>query len=118
MKTGGAPSGEPAAGYPSACAYDACLQGNLMCRRVVGVVRVAGRMGQDNVRLARPILRDQAVEQFVREAKRVVAGVEELHLGAEERRGLLRLRSPDLLDAIEHHPRLLPGALTLTALAE
>jgi hypothetical protein len=61
---------------------------------------------------------DQPLHMRVVEAQRIVAGIEELDLGAERGGGPLGLVAPARLDLVERHARLFPGELGFTALAE
>ena len=67
---------------------------------------------------ARAVLLHERFDKASVGAQRIVAGVEEPHLGAEQVGRALRLGAADVLDALDGHARLLPGALALAAFAE
>src|SRR5262249_11004651 len=65
----------------------------------------------------RPILLDQRPHEIVGRPQRIVARIEEAHLGTEQPCGPLRFGAPDLLDSFDGHRHILPRALALAALA-
>ena len=87
-KTGGAPMisvlwGGRRRSVADGLREHARVQGHPRRGRVVAVVGIVERVGEDDVRLGRAVDGDQLVGQFGGVEQRVVAGVEEDDLGAE-----------------------------------
>ncbi len=82
--------------------------------RVVGIVV---RVSEYNLRREGAVLLHQRGDKRVGRTHRIVAGVEELHLGAKQTCRPFRLRAANLFDPFDRHARLLPRALALSAFA-
>src|SRR5258706_10747209 len=87
-------------------------------RRMIDVIWILQRMREHEARVELAINVDQPVHMRLVKAQRIVAGIEELDLGAERRGGALRLVAAAGLDLVERHTRLFPGKLGFAALAE
>ena len=96
---------------------DARLLGEVRRLGMVEVVGILQRVRQHEGGLQLAIDVDRAVEHLGRRAQRIVAGIEELDLGAEHGRGLLGLLAALRLHVLQPHAGLLPGELALAALA-
>ncbi|AKJ15141.1 hypothetical protein ABB07_35300 [Streptomyces incarnatus] len=88
---------------------DTGLKGHAVGGRVVAVVRVLHRVGEDEVGLGLTVDGDESVGELGGGEEGVVAGVGEADLGAEGGGGPLGLLPPyrlDLLEALPLAPRL------------
>ena len=117
MNTGGAPSAGPGQRVAFGLRVDARLQRDLIRGRMIRIVRIVVGVRQHDLRPASAVLLDECLDKRVGRTQRIVAGIEEPDLGAEEPGRALRLGAADLLDAFDRHARFLPGALALAALA-
>ena len=84
---------------------------------MVEIVGVLQRMRQHEGRLQLAIDVDRTVEHLGGGAQRIVAGIQELDLGTQQRRGPLGLLAALRLHVLQPHAGLLPGELALAALA-
>jgi hypothetical protein len=75
-------------------------------------------MRQHETRVEFAVDVDQPLHMRFGEAQRIIAGIEELDLGAECGRGALGLVAAAGLDLFQRHARLLPGELGFAAFAE
>ena len=87
-------------------------------RRVIHVVGIVQRMGQHKTRIQFAVDVDQPLHMSIGQPQRIIAGIEELDLGAQRDGRPLRLVLAAGLDLVERHARLLPGELGFPALAE
>src|SRR3984957_14300432 len=75
-------------------------------------------MGEHEARIELAVDVDQSLHMRLVKVQRIIAGIEELDLGAKGGGGALRLVLSPGFDLVERHPRLLPGELGFAALAE
>jgi len=86
--------------------------------RMIDVVGIFQRMGENKTRIELAVDVGQAFHMGLAKTQRIVTGIEEFDLGAERGRGPFRLVLAAGLDLRERHARLSPGKLGLAALAE
>ena len=83
---------------------------------VIEIVRVLERVGEHEGRIGLTVDVDHSVKMRIGRLERVIAGVEELDLGAQQLGRPLGLVLAPGLDLFERGALLLPGELALAAL--
>ena len=85
---------------------------------MIDIIGVFQRVGQHKTRIEFAVDVGQPLHVMVGEPQRIVAGVEELDLGAKRGGGALGLVLAAGLHLLQRHAVLLPGKLQLAALAK
>jgi hypothetical protein len=85
---------------------------------MVEIIRIFQRVGEHEGRIGLAVDVDHAVEMLAGEPQRIIAGIEELDLGAENLRGARGFVLAPGFHCRERRAGFLPGELAFAALAE
>ena len=97
---------------------DAGIESDAVGGGMVGIVGIEVRVGEDELGLMDAIFSDNLCDGFRGGKQRVIAGIEETDVSAEDGGGAGGFRAANFFDALDGHAGLFPSALAFAAFAE